>query len=108
MKLWPVLLMIGSAPCFSISLMITCETLTSNTTLGLSTRLTRSRVRRRSMKSAEYILPCSSTIPTRSPSPSKPMPRSAPVSLTLAMRSRMFSNSSGLASWLGKFPSGSQ
>ena len=68
----------------------------------------RSFVSRRSIKSALYMWPCSSTMPMRSPSPSKPMPRSAPSSFTFAMRSCMFLRSSGLASWLGKVPSRSQ
>ncbi|MNC40426.1 hypothetical protein D3C75_891370 [compost metagenome] len=54
------------------------------------------------------MLPVLVTTPTRSPSPSKARPISAPVSLTLAIRSSRFSGLPGSGWWLGKLPSTSQ
>ena len=52
--------------------------------------------------------PCSSMTKQRSASPSNARPRSASCSTTAACRSRRFSGSSGLASWLGNVPSSSK
>ena len=52
--------------------------------------------------------PCSSMTKQRSASPSNASPRSASCSTTAACRSRRFSGSSGLASWLGNVPSSSK
>ncbi|MOA18669.1 hypothetical protein D3C78_1390030 [compost metagenome] len=60
------------------------------------------------MKSPSMKRPLPSTKKARSVSPSRPTPRSAPTSLTLATRSRRLCSSRGLASWLGKVPSGSK
>ncbi len=51
--------------------------------------------------------PCSSTTKTRSASPSKANPMSAPAATTLARRSAWFSGWIGSAGWLGKVPSSS-
>ncbi len=52
--------------------------------------------------------PRSSTTNTRSASPSKASPMSAPCAGTAACRSTRLAGSSGLASWLGKEPSSSK
>ena len=52
-------------------------------------------------------MPCSSTTNTRSASPSKAKPMSAPTSRTRAHRSRWFSGWSGSAGWFGNRPSSS-
>ncbi|MNP54440.1 hypothetical protein D3C76_1489930 [compost metagenome] len=54
------------------------------------------------------MVPVLLTTPTRSPSPSKARPMSAPVCLTLAIRSSRFSGLPGSGWWLGKLPSTSQ
>ena len=46
--------------------------------------------------------PNSSTIPMRSPSPSTPMPNSAPCSTTILPRSSMFAGRVGSGGWTGK------
>ena len=52
--------------------------------------------------------PCSSTTKTRSASPSKAKPTSAPTSRTRAHRSRWFSGWIGSAGWFGNVPSSSR
>ena len=56
----------------------------------------------------ETISPRSSTTKQRSASPSKASPMSARFPVTARCRSRRFSGSIGLASWLGNVPSSSK
>ena len=62
---------------------------------------------RRRRASPRRRSPCSSTRNTRSASPSKASPTSAPTSSTRALRSRWFSGWIGSAGWFGNVPSSS-
>ncbi len=102
---WPVIHIVGLPPCWRIHGARRWLHFTSKMISPPGTRSRTSAASSMIWRSGMIISPSLVTTPSRSPSPSKARPSSAPQAWTMLLRSSRFSGRDGSGWWLGKSPS---